>query len=182
MAKIFIAKYPPRNPNLTPERNTPSQLEPLSEKHGVHSVEKSPATWAKLTNNTLDYNQIRERKLLYLWVIINTEPYVRCINEYNPLALTKERTRVCHTNLTGGAPACAGGELFFLEQSVLYINGASGRYPVTSNEQLQEVARVFARMGYRVGSVGFSPDTGKPRRCFRASNVEWFGPDTLGES
>lgn len=175
MVEAFIKKYPPRDPILRPTQKTPSQLEELQEIHGVYCVDNAPAVWAVLTTPPT-YEKASDKKTRYLWVIIDIPPKVRCINEYDSRAITEERERVHHTNLTGGKKACAGGELWFASPSLIYLNGISGRYPVTDEVQLQEATQVFARKGYRVGSMGFSRGTGMPRKAVRTKEIEWFDP------
>ena len=178
MPELFIKKYPPRKPHLRPSQNTPSQIEKLTEKHGLHGLDEAPASWAALTNPST-YEKSADGHTRYLWVITNVLPQVRCINEHDTRALTEERSRVCHTNLTGGEEACAGGELWFRCPSTLYLNGRSGRYPVTDEEQLHDAAQVFARKGYRVGSMGVSPSTGMPRTAAREKEIEWIEPKAV---
>lgn len=175
MAEAFIKKYHPRDPNLRPAQNTPSQLEELKEIHGVCCVGNAPASWATFTTPPT-YEKSADDKTRYLWVIIDLPPEVRCINEYDSRALTRERERVHHTNLTGGKKACAGGELWFEDSYTIYLNGISGRYPIQDEVQLQEAAQVFVRKGYRVGSMGFSRGTGMPRKAVRTKEIEWFRP------
>lgn len=175
MPNIFITKYPPREPQLRSYQNTPPQLEQLTETHGVYPVNDAPATWATVTEPPT-FEKARDGSSLYLWIITNTPPTVRCIKEHEERALTDERNRACHTNLTGGQPACAGGEMWFSCPDTIYLNGWSGRYPVQSEEQLRDAALVFTRKGYRVGSLGFSQGTGQPRRVVRPEEIEWFPP------
>lgn len=175
MPNIFITKYPPREPRLTPNQNTPSQLEQLTEIHGVYIINNAPATWATLTDPPT-FENAKNGNSLYLWIITDTPPTVYCIKEHEERALTEERNRACHTNLTGGQPACAGGEMWFSSPNTIYLNGCSGRYPVQSEEQLRDAALVFTRKGYRVGSLGVSQGTGKPRRVVRPEEIEWYAP------
>ena len=128
MPNIFITKYPPREPRLTPNQNTPSQLEQLTEIHGVYIINNAPATWATLTDPPT-FENAKNGNSLYLWIITDTPPTVYCIKEHEERALTEERNRACHTNLTGGQPACAGGEMWFSSPNTIYLNGCSGRYP-----------------------------------------------------
>lgn len=175
MPEIFIKKYPPREADLRFPQNTLPQLEKMAEKHGLHGVDEAPASWAMFSDPPT-YEKSAFEHTRYLWVITDVLPQVRCINEYDTRALTKERTRLCHTNLTGGEKACAGGELWFRCPSTLYLNGCSGRYPVIDEAQLCDAAHVFARKGFRVGNMGFSPSTGMPRKAVREQEIAWFEP------
>lgn len=75
-----------------------------------------------------------------------------------------------HTNLTGGAAAWIGGEVWFKNASALYVSGGSGRYPPESAEQLEAAVDVFRAHSYTVRSLGWDDETGFPRR-FLSSEV-----------
>ena len=70
-----------------------------------------------------------------------------------------------HTNLTGGAHAYLGGEMWFVSDIALYISGGSGRYPPENRTQLDEASRVFESFGYEVISLGWDDALGMPRRA-----------------
>ncbi len=65
---------------------------------------------------------------------------------------------VKHTNLTGGAPAYAAGEIVFVGPAQIVINGWSGRYPVRSTEAMAAVEVAFKQSGYDVWSTGWDSD------------------------
>jgi hypothetical protein len=67
---------------------------------------------------------------------------------------------VKHTNLTGGAPAYAAGEIIFVNPSHIVINGFSGRYRVRSSEAMTAVEIAFKESGYHVWSTGWDADAG----------------------
>jgi len=81
---------------------------------------------------------------------------------------------VKHTNLTGGAVAFAGGELRFLQEESLIVNGASGRYPVRDNEEMRALGRAFLASGYHVWCMGYDREAGVG---FPLGSVasEWLG-------
>ena len=87
---------------------------------------------------------------LYLWVI--DQNGLKILLEATP-NLASERGIVCHTNITGGAPALQGGELWFGEDSKLYLNYQSGRYGAATDVQRQAVLDYFAAVGYEVVSL-----------------------------
>ncbi len=49
---------------------------------------------------------------------------------------TRRRQVPKHTNLTGGGRAYLGGELWFTNNSEVYVSGGSGRYPPSDERQL----------------------------------------------
>lgn len=65
---------------------------------------------------------------------------------------------VKHTNITGGAPAYAGGEAVFVGASQVVVNGSSGRYPVRSKEAMVAIEMAFKKSGYDVWSTGWDAD------------------------
>lgn len=67
-----------------------------------------------------------------------------------------------HTNLTGGDVAYSGGELIFLDERTIVVNGCSGRYGPRSKVELDQVVRAFAESGYGVWSMGFDEETNTP--------------------
>lgn len=77
-----------------------------------------------------------------------------------------------HTNLTGGAAAYSGGELLFLQDGTIVINGCSGRYGPRTKAELESVAKAFARSGHGVWCMGFDEETNQPAR-FIGTHPEW---------
>lgn len=61
----------------------------------------------------------------YLWII--DEQGLKVMPESTPNPYS-DRKIVCHTNITGGAPALQGGELWFGDDGKVYLNYKSGRY------------------------------------------------------
>lgn len=102
----------------------------------------------------------------FLWVIrADVMPYAK---EDGPLgASIAGRGRLAHTNLTGGADAHCGGELWFQSESCVWLTGGSGRYPPRSREELEAVVAAVRKAGYDVRSAGWSDELGGPARYFR---------------
>ena len=96
----------------------------------------------------------------YLWVIDdNGLPFVK---EVKSARLNSNLPK--HTNLTGGQPAYAGGELWFGTEDALFVSGGSRRYRPIDLAQLDEAVRVFRAFGYTVTSLGWDEDRDEPRR------------------
>jgi len=70
--------------------------------------------------------------------------------------------RIKHTNLTGGEPAFAGGELIYLNEQVLVVSGDSGRYGPRSAQELHDVSIAFKDSGYAVYSLGYDAEANRP--------------------
>lgn len=77
-----------------------------------------------------------------------------------------------HTNLTGGAAAFSGGELLFLDDGTIVVNGCSGRYGPRNKAELDQVVRAFVESGYDVWSMGFDEETNRPAG-FVGAYPEW---------
>ncbi|WP_375443896.1 hypothetical protein [uncultured Fibrella sp.] len=88
---------------------------------------------------------------LYLWVI--DQNGLRILLEATPNPIAK-RGVVCHTNITGGALALQGGELWFGDDDKVYINYSSGRYGALTAVQEEAVIDYFTSLGYDVVQLG----------------------------
>lgn len=101
-----------------------------------------------------------ERGKLYLWVIAAND--VSFALESVPFGQILETRVIKHTNLTGGADAHCGGELWFLTENKLLLSAASGRYGPQSEQEMIDAALAFKSEGFEVASLGFDDDTGYP--------------------
>lgn len=173
MATIFTQKYQALPPDLRSDQKRPHQLELLGSDKGVDQLPAAPARGVKLTVPPT-WEKAKENTSLYLWLICSDAPRVMYANEADPAALTESRDRICHTNLSGGAPACGGGEMWFGKEDEVVITGCSGRYPINSLEQLADAAGVFRRLGYRTGHGGWDHDLEQPRRMVREEDIIWL--------
>lgn len=108
-----------------------------------------------------DYPRTRQdRGNVYLWAIAKDDvPYAL---EKCAYGATLQTGVIKHTNLTGGADAHCGGEIWFVDSNSILIGGSSGRYGPDTEEQLTDAALAFSAGGYRVASLGFDDDTGFP--------------------
>jgi len=106
---------------------------------------------------------------LHLWVIVPEA--VRVLLESAPtvhpppLSLGVAK----HTNLTGGAPACCGGELWLdaVDPQRIYANGGSGRFTAKSPAHLEDAMSVIESLGFNVVSAGWDIENDRPARVFR---------------
>lgn len=81
----------------------------------------------------------------YLWIINKDGLFIIPEQTKNSDA---GRGVVCHTNLTGGGAANQGGELWFDNDGMVYINNKSGRYGATTLSQRNAVIDYFQFVGY----------------------------------
>lgn len=154
----FRDKYPeqvPQRPCL------PDELIALSGADGARTLEPAPAKDVHF--GAPPASNRRRGENAYLWVIDSQGiPY---IIERGLPALGGNPPK--HTNLTGGAAAHVGGEMWFSDGENLYLSGGSGRYPPTSENQLNDAVRVFESYNYRVASLGWDPRLNMARRTLR---------------
>ncbi|MBL9104893.1 MAG: hypothetical protein JNL82_28365 [Myxococcales bacterium] len=156
----FAGRHTPQMPKKRPE--TEDQLRKLTLEDGVVCLAHAPfPDLLPGRRGTLDGK--------YLWVITPSE--VPVILETAPHARPPplQSGVAKHTNLTGGAPACCGGELWVdpVFSECLYVNGGSGRYQPRSPEELEDAVGVFEGLGFRVICAGWSEDNDAPERTFR---------------
>lgn len=81
---------------------------------------------------------------------------------------------VKHSNLTGGGKAYAGGELRFLKEDQIIINGRSGRYKVNDDKEMRALGHAFRSSGYHVWCMGFDREAGVPYPLCSVDS-EWLG-------
>ncbi len=109
------------------------------------------------------------RENCYLWVILPDSVPVVLETGEDVLPPPLSMGMVKHTNLTGGTPACCGGELWLdvVDAETLYVTGGSGRYGARSPQQLSDAIHVFTQFGYTIQSAGWSEENDCPERVFR---------------
>ena len=159
----FESRYAPREPRRAADNQ--DQLRLLSQEEGVAVLDTPPAA-SEERHVPGDASAIDRGR--HLWTFFQSEvPYVL---ETAPHANPALKSGVAkHTNLTGGAPASCGRELWIdpADDGKLYVNGASGRYGPTTPAQLQDAVAVFRHLGFVVTSFGWDHDTDLPARVLR---------------
>lgn len=128
---------------------SPHELVLLGERHGLRRLRPSPALDVQF--GAPPTSRVEPGSNRYLWVI-DQEGLPHIIER--PLAET-DGCDPKHTNLTGGGKAHVGGELWFSDNSHLFVSGGSGRYPPKDANQLSDAVRVFESYRYRVTSLGW---------------------------
>ena len=92
--------------------------------------------------------------------------------EYPSGGTTRQRGSLTHTNLTGGADAHTGGELWFPNSITVKINGGSSRYAPRNQDELLSVARAFKAAGFKAASLGWDKETNTPLRL-ETGDMTW---------
>lgn len=163
--RTYRKKFPARPPNTAAIRLA-DETRPLTEAEGLRELAAPPCTDVLLGSPKDPPNEAAATK--YLWVVgQNRVPFAL------DLSPGFERGRLSHTNLTGGADAHCGGEVWFSAPSTIIINGGSGRYPPRTPDELDEVARAFKATGYKVAHMGWDAETNTPARKFRG-DLQWL--------
>lgn len=136
---------------------------------GLCLLTEAPASGVKLIDD-LPRSEAEAGQGRYLWAInLESVPYAL------ELTAVGQLERIKHTNLTGGGSASCAGELWFLNANQFVFNGKSGRYGVTSAEQLGQLCHLFAGLGYTVAATGFDEDAGWSLPHFTEGDVVWVG-------
>jgi hypothetical protein len=114
---------------------------------------------------------------LYLWVIDDSGLRLIREQEFNPAS---RRGHACHTNITGGADAFVGGEVWFTADHYAMLNVKSGRYyyysevdgKERSRGRLEAALRLFHFHGWRTLFIG--RQTHPYRLKYRALELQEF--------
>jgi hypothetical protein len=168
--QIFAAyrkKFLARPPDLS-RMKFDDELRQITLAEGLQSVIAAPNEAAKTGTAPTKAGESEDTK--YLWVI-SVEDVPLALERDNAAKL--QRGYLSHTNLTGGADAHSGGELWFTDVSVLILNGGPGRYPPRTEAELEQAALAFKAMGYKVANMGWDSGTDSPLRYLRG-DPKWI--------
>lgn len=164
----FRATYPARDPDLARQR-FPDECRQLKSGEGINDLSIAPTKSFEL--GVPPGMQVSESIAKYLWVVAPVTVPV-AIEQPRP-GVVVQRGYLSHTNLTGGAPAHCGGELWFLDDSTIVLNGGSSRYAPRSAAELDSAARGFKSAGYRVATMGWNDETASSNRFLRG-DPQWL--------
>ena len=141
----------------------PHEFEKLDASHGLRALQPAPAQSVCFGRPRVSIED--PGKHTYLWVIddlgipyIIDRPFLH-LNGAHPK----------HTNITGGADAYLGGEIWFKDSITLFLSGSSGRYPPMHETQLNDAVQVFESYGYRIMSLGWNFGNGQAERIYRVT-------------
>ena len=108
----------------------------------------------------------------WLWVVGGSD--FTSADEFGPWGASRTSGCVKHSNLTGGAPAHSGGEIWRIKDKGLLLNAASGRYGAEGEAELNGVVDVLRSLGFAVGSMGFDIDNSAVANRVVVSDVAWL--------
>ena len=166
--EAYRERYAVRAPDLN-RQIFADEVRLLSAEEGLEQLRPAPAQNPKIgTPPSLSASTGANK---YLWVVARNDVPI-ALEELKP-GVTLQRGRLAHTNLTGGQSAHCGGELWFLDDSTVILNGGSGRYPPQSSTELMDVAEGFKQAGYRSASMGWDTERNLPHRTLRGE-PEWI--------
>ena len=148
------AKRPPRGRTFRP---IPHEFDAWSDADGVAVLLKAPVQDLELGKPPRKEGDDGVNR--YIWVI--DDEGIRYVIEQS---IDGRPNPPKHTNLTGGGEAYVGGELWFSNDTSIYLSGGSGRYPPRNELELENVVRVFASYGYAVTSLGWDKTTNRAKR------------------
>ena len=130
---------------------------------GVEEFEDAPLAVGQDNMVPSTVNPDTDKK--FLWVIRECD--VPFILEHATITPALE-SKVCkHTNLTGGNDAYCGGEVWFVSEDRLILNGGSGRYPPNDAIEFSAVVESYKNAGYEVWSMGWDEGIGGPARVLK---------------
>ena len=159
-------KYPSRSPEFLGDH--PDEQKLLGAPDGVQLFPDAPSPVRTQDLNPSDTATDAGKRCL--WVVRTLDvPFIRERETVSPPL----SSGVCkHTNLTGGRDAHCGGEVWFVSEQRLILNGASGRYPPRQPLELDDIMRAFDAAGYEVWSMGWDLEANRPARVLRG-NSPW---------
>lgn len=87
-----------------------------------------------------------------------------------------ETKRIKHSNLTSGAPAHSGGELWVIQHQGVLVNANSGRYGADTPKELGAFVEALRELGFRAASMGFDLDNPVAPNVVQVGPVDWQTP------
>lgn len=158
--------YSLRGPSLEKKRFD-DELTLIDASAGLLNISLAPIQNVLLGMAPKSSNEGKDAK--FLWVILLNDLPIALENGSNRQCLS--RGYLSHTNLTGGADAFAGGELWFQSRTTIIINGASSRYRPRGLEELELVGKSLKDCGYQVAHMGWNEDVWESERFLRGEPI-----------
>ena len=134
--EMYKQTYSLRCPSLE-RKKFDDELVLIDESAGLLNISLAPMQKVPFAMAPKSMNEGKDTK--FLWVILLNDLPIALENGSNRQCLS--RGYLSHTNLTGGAEAFAGGELWFQSGSAIVINGASSRYRPRELGELELVGK-----------------------------------------
>lgn len=176
--QTYRQNYPEKemNPRIAPEAHHMIQMERVS---GWSDLSGAPANQF-ITISSLPNDEETAKAGRHLWVIRAND--VPTALEYRPWgddrALcpwgdTSDDDIIKHSNLTGGAPAHSGGEIWFCSGTKIIVNAYSGRYGASSREEFELIIEALIQCGFEVAFMGFDAENSEVPNSILLGEPEW---------
>jgi hypothetical protein len=164
----FRAMYPPEPSRLEILADHRVQIDDL---HGLRDIRDVHDKMSSVIAHLFNVDDAKIAR--YLWVYgVDTEV---CAIEKCKFAEGFRDGVIKHSNLTGGGCARCAGEMWFLEDGSVIINGSSGRYGPKSSASLRHAGLVLTGFGYKVAIMGFKEGEVGPKSIIeREEDLEWL--------
>jgi hypothetical protein len=159
-------RFGSREPDLS-RKQFEDETEDVSTRSDVYSL-----TLAPFENFVLGEPPNRARSSgtkMHIW-LVKVDSVVTALEE-GASGLATQRRRLAHSNLSGTNMAHCGGELWFRDDSSIWITGGSSRFPPQSAAELEEIGSAFRRSGYNVCNCGWDNEIDGPARFFRGNDT-----------
>ncbi|WP_146115076.1 hypothetical protein [Malikia spinosa] len=150
----------PRHPELKTKKYDDELLQ-MKPSDGLKTVIQHPVESLPHPAVTPEVTEEMKQQI-HLW-IIRLKDCVYAL-ERSEFGDKLENGKIKHTNLTGGEPAFTGGELIWITEREVIVNGCSGRYGPKNANEMTTAAKAFSNSGYRTWTTGYDEGTGY---CFR---------------
>ena len=170
----YRAQYGPMRKPVESRINHPDDCAQLNSTNGLKELEDGPVAHGVPVPTSsvcpLDFSMDMPDK--HIWAVRAAD--VVYALENCPFGKTLDAGSIKHTNLTGGSSAFVGGELRFLMEGVIVVNGCSGRYPVRDDHEMRALGRAFLDSGHHVWCMGYDPEAGLSYPLGSVES-EWLG-------
>jgi hypothetical protein len=158
---------PEERPMHPDARRYPNDTDQLKPSDGLLAWQDGPGGRGKPAAVPPDVSSALDGK--HLWALTATNVFYA--KERCPFGATVDDGKIKHSNLTGGGPAFAAGEVVLVAPHVIVLSGQSGRYRISAAE-LADVSTAFKASGYDVWSMGYGLELGRPY-MFHEKDPEW---------
>src|ERR1700680_2268179 len=147
----YRAKYPLKPMRI--QAANAGQMIQMIVSDGLFEMPAAPANSADFPRpQSLPDSHERAPDARHLWVIRAVDfPVALELCEWGQQLDDK---KLKHSNLTAGAPAHSGGEIWFIEENRIALNANSGRYGAESEEEFQHIVNTLRNCGFHTASMG----------------------------
>jgi hypothetical protein len=155
--------------------NNADELIQMKREQGMYEMPSPPTAPAEFPrHSSLPATSDTAIEARHLWVIRANDVPVAL--ESCAWGKDLESRLIKHSNLTGGAEAHCGGELWFIDRDRVIVSGVSGRYGPDTEGELSAVVDALRHCGYYVASLGFDFDNKSVPNTVLIGDPIWEAP------